>query len=199
MFEKNIYINRRKKLTTKMKSGVGLFLGNEESPMNYAGNTYKFRQDSSFLYFFGLDFPGLAGVIDFDSGEEYIFGNDVDIDDIIWMGPQVTISENASKVGVQKSAPFAKLNDFLKEALGKGRKIHFLPPYRGDNKIMLEDLLGIPFARLNEYVSVELIKAVVALRSVKEPCEIEEIKIACATGYEMHVTAMKELLQPAVA
>lgn len=197
MFEKNIYVNRRKRLKEKLKSGTGLFLGNNETPMNYAGNTYKFRQDSSFLYFFGLDFPGLAGVIDFDSGEEYIFGNDVDIDDIIWMGPQVTISENASKVGVEKSAPFSKLNDFLKEALGKGRKIHFLPPYRGDNKILLESLLGIAASRLNDYVSAELIKAVVALRSVKEPCEIEEIKIACATGYEMHVTAMK-MAQPGV-
>ena len=197
MFEKNIYINRRNKLKDKMKTGIGLFLGNEESPMNYTGNTYKFRQDSSFLYFFGLDFPGLAGVIDFDSGEECIFGNDVDIDDIIWMGPQVTIKENAAKVGVGKSAPFAKLNDFLKEALNRGRKIHYLPPYRGDNKIQLETLLGIPVVKLQEYVSVEMIQAVVEIRSVKEPCEIEEIKIACAVGYEMHVTAMK-MAQPGV-
>ncbi len=194
MFEKNIYVNRRNKLKDKLKSGLGLFLGNEESPMNYVGNTYKFRQDSSFLYFFGLDFPGLAGVIDFDSGDEYIFGDDANIDDIIWMGPQVSIKENAAKAGVEKSAPKSKLTELLRNALGKSRKIHYLPPYRGDNKIRLEALLGIPVAKLQDYVSVELIKAVVDLRSVKEPCEVEELKIACATGYEMHVTAMKMAL-----
>src|SRR5690554_6410110 len=100
MFKKEIYSSRRNKLKNKISSGVALFLGNMESPMNYLDNTYHYRQDSSFLYFFGLDFPGLAGVIDFDSGEELIFGNDVDIDAIIWMGPQVTIRENAAKVGV---------------------------------------------------------------------------------------------------
>jgi Xaa-Pro aminopeptidase len=197
MFEKNIYVNRRKKLTDKMQSGVGLFSGNDESPMNYAGNTYKYRQDSSFLYFFGLDFPGLSAIIDFDSGEEIIFGDDVDIDDIIWMGPQVTIKENAAKVGVGHTAPMNKLAEFLQNALNKGRKIHYLPPYRADNKIKLEALLGIPASKLQDYVSIELIKAVVDLRSVKEPCEIEELKIACATGYEMHVTAMK-MAQPGV-
>lgn len=197
MFEKNIYVNRRKRLTDKMQSGVGLFPGNDESPMNYAGNTYKYRQDSSFLYFFGLDFPGLTAIIDFDSGEEIIFGDDVDIDDIIWMGPQVPIKENAAKVGVNKTAPMNKLAELLQNALKKGRKIHYLPPYRADSKIQLEALLGIPTSKLQDYVSVELIKAVVDLRSVKEPCEIEELKIACATGYEMHVTAMK-MAQPGV-
>jgi len=104
MFKKEIYSSRRTKLKNKIDSGVALFLGNMESPMNYLDNTYHYRQDSSFLYFFGLDFPGLAGVIDFDSGEEFVFGNDVDIDDIIWMGPQVTIQENAAKAGVAKTA-----------------------------------------------------------------------------------------------
>lgn len=96
MFEKEIYINRRNRLKEKIGNGVAIFPGNPESPMNYAANTYHYRQDSSFLYFFGLDFPGLAGVIDFESGEDRIFGNDVDMDDIIWMGPQVTIQENAA-------------------------------------------------------------------------------------------------------
>lgn len=197
MFEKNIYVNRRKKLVSKVKSGVGLILGNEESPMNYAGNTYKFRQDSTFLYYFGLDFPGVAGVIDFDSGEEFIFGNDASIDDIIWMGPQVTVKENAEKVGVKNSLPMNKIASMLKDAMKKGRKIHYLPPYRAENKLRLEALLGIPTSKLQDYVSEELIKAVVDFRSVKEPCEIEELKIACATGYEMHVTAMK-MAQPGV-
>jgi len=191
MFEKEIYINRRNKLKGKVSDGIALFLGNLESPMNYPDNTYHFRQDSSFLYFFGLDFPGLAGVIDFDSGEDYIYGNDVGIDDIIWMGPQVTIRENAAKAGVNNTDSLVRMNDFISEAIKKGRKIHILPPYRGENKIWLEQLLGISAMRIGEYASVELIKAVVDLRSVKEPGEIEEIKKACAVGYEMHVTAMK--------
>jgi len=197
MFGKSIYINRRKKLKDKIQQGIGLFLGNEESPMNYLGNTYHFRQDSSFLYFFGLDFPGLAAAIDFDSGEEYIFGDDVDMDDIIWMGPQVSIQQNAEKAGVENSANSAKLGSFLSDAIGKGRKVHFLPPYRGENILRLQELLGISTASINDSVSTDLIKAVVAIRSVKEPCEMEEIKAACATGYEMHVTAMK-MAQPGV-
>lgn len=197
MFKKEVYVNRRNQLKSKISDGIALFLGNTESPMNYPANTFHFRQDSSFLYFFGLDFPGLAGVIDFDSGEDYIFGNDVDIDDIIWMGPQVTIQENAAKADVSKTAPLAKLNDFVSSAIRQGRKVHILPPYRGENKIWLEQLLGISASQVGEYASVDLIKAVVDLRSVKEPAEIEEIKKACATGYEMHVTAMK-LAKPGV-
>ena len=191
MFETEIYIHRRKKLKNKLYNGIALLLGNMDSPMNYPGNTFHFRQDSSFLYFFGLDFPGLAGVIDFDNGDEFIFGNDVDLDDIIWMGPQVTIQENAAKAGVAKTASLAKLNDYLSHVMKQGRKVHFLPPYRGENKIWLEKLLGISALRIGEFASVELIKAIVDLRSVKGPEEIEEIKKACATGYEMHVTAMK--------
>lgn len=195
MFEKNIYVNRRKRLIDKIQSGIGLFLGNEESGMNYADNTYKFRQDSSFLYFFGLDFPGLAAIIDFDSGEEFIFGDDVDIEDIIWMGPQVSIKENALKVGVNNSAPMSQLSEIVQNGLQKGRKVHYLPPYRGENKIKLEELLGIPTSKLQDYISIEMIKAIVDIRSIKEPCEIEELKIASATGYQMHVTAMK-MAQP---
>lgn len=197
MFEKDIYTNRRNKLKDKVSNGIALFLGNLESPMNYPANTFHYRQDSSFLYFFGLDFPGLVGVIDFDSGEDYIFGNDVDLDDIIWMGPQVTIQENAAKAGVVKTATLAKLNDYISGVIKQGRKVHFLPPYRGENKIWLEQLLGISALRIGEYASIELIKAIVDLRSVKGPEEIEEIKKACATGYEMHVAAMK-LAKPGV-
>lgn len=191
MFEKEIYIRRRNQLRKKMSGGIALFPGNVDSPMNYPANTYRFRQDSSFLYFFGLDFPGLAGVIDFDSGNDYIFGNDVDIDDIIWMGPQVPLSENAAEVGVTSTAPLAKLNDFIRNSADKGRKIHILPPYRAENMMWLEQLLEIPASRTRESASLELIKAVVDLRSVKEDVELSEIRKACATGYEMHVTAMR--------
>ena len=191
MFAKEIYLNRRKVLKNSSLKGIAVLLGNMDSPMNYLKNTYRFRQDSTFLYFFGLDFPGLAAVIDFDSGKEYIFGNDVDIEDIIWMGPQVSLKENAEKVGVENTESFDKLDVFISSAIKQGREIHFLPPYRGENKILLEKLLGISTLRVLEYSSLELIKAIVALRSVKEICEIEEIEKACATGYEMHVMAMK--------
>lgn len=197
MFEKSIYENRRKALLGKKLNGVALILGNVESPMNYLDNTYHFRQDSTFLYFFGLDFSGLAGVIDFDNGKEYLFGNDVDIEDIIWMGPQVPLKENAQKAGIANTAPLARLFDFIAGAIKQGRRIHFTPPYRGENKLFLEKLLGISALRIDDFASVELIKAIVDLRSVKEDVEIEEIEKACLTGYEMHVTAMK-MAQPGI-
>ena len=191
MFEKSIYVNRRTALKNKPLKGVALILGNVDSPMNYLDNTFHFRQDSSFLYFFGLDFPGLTGVIDFDNGNDYLFGDDVDIADIIWMGPQVSLKENAAKTGVENTAPFSKLFDFITGVIKQGRKVHFLPPYRGENKILLEKLLGISVLRIQDYMSIELVKAVINLRSVKEACEIDEITKACAAGYDMHVTAMK--------
>ena len=191
MFETSVYKNRRARLKEKVKSGLVLILGNGEAPANYTDNTYKFRQDSSFLYFFGLNQPGFAGVIDIDSGDEYIFGNDVDMDDIIWMGPQPSVKDMAARVGVSKTAPVARLADCLKTAISQGRRIHFLPPYRFRNMLLLEELLGIRPALVKNYASLELIKAVVDLRSVKEPCEIEEITKACNIGYEMHTAAMR--------
>ena len=191
MFETSVYKNRRARLKEKVKSGLVLILGNGEAPANYTDNTYKFRQDSSFLYFFGLNQPGFAGVIDIDSGDEYIFGNDVDMDDIIWMGPQPSVKDMAARAGVAKTAPFARLADCMKTAISQGRRIHFLPPYRFRNMLLLEELLGIRPALVKNYASLELIKAVVDLRSVKEPCEIEEITKACNIGYEMHTAAMR--------
>ena len=191
MFETSVYKNRRARLKEKVKCGLVLILGNGEAPANYTDNTYKFRQDSSFLYFFGLNQPGFAGVIDIDSGDEYIFGNDVDMDDIIWMGPQPSVKDMAARVGVSKTAPFARLADCMKTAISQGRRIHFLPPYRFRNMLLLEELLGIRPALVKNYASLELIKAVVDLRSVKEPCEIEEITKACNIGYEMHTAAMR--------
>ncbi|MDL2251829.1 aminopeptidase P family protein [Odoribacter sp. OttesenSCG-928-J03] len=191
MFEAGIYKKRRTKLKEKVDGGLILILGNNEASSNYPSNTYKFRQDSSFLYFFGLNLPGFAGVIDTESGEEYLFGNDFDIDDIIWMGPQPSVKELGAQVGIAQTEAFAKLSETLKEAISKGRKIHFLPPYRYYNMQLLEDLLGIHHSLLKNYASMELIHAVIALRSVKEACEIDEITKACNIGYEMHVAAMK--------
>ena len=159
--------------------------------MNYGGNTYKFRQDSNFLYFFGLDFPDLAAVIDIESGKDYIFGTDIDIDDIIWMGPQPSILERSKLVGVENTMPYSALSQFINDGLSKGRKIHYLPPYRAENKIMLEKLLCIPISELKTNSSVALIKAVVSLRSVKDSFEIAEIERATAIGYDVHMAAFK--------
>jgi Xaa-Pro aminopeptidase len=159
--------------------------------MNYPANTYHFRQDSDFLYFFGLDLQGFAGVMDFDSGKDYIFGSDVDIDDIIWMGPQPTVKDLAVKCGITHTAPMSKLEGTIKEATLKGRKTHFLPPYRGETKMTFGSLLKENPCMMKTLASVDLIKAVVSLRSIKEDVEIEEIEKAIDIAYEMHTTAMK--------
>ncbi len=191
MFSKEVYVNRRAKLISGIKSGIALFIGNSEVGMNYPSNTYRFRQDSNFLYFFGLDEPDLAAVIDAETGEEIIFGNDVSIDDIIWMGPQPAISDKAAKVGVKKVLPFENLEEYISKAASKGRKIHYLPPYRDNTKIILNKFIGVPFSDLKQGASEEFIKSVVALREIKEAVEIAEMDKAADIGYAMHFTAMK--------
>lgn len=198
MFEAQIYQQRRAALRQQVASGIILLLGNNEAPANYPDNTYKFRQDSSFLYFFGHAHPGYAGIIDVDANEEYFFGDDVTMDDIIWMGPQPSVQELAARVGVSKSLPFGHLKAVVQKAISQRRKVHFLPPYRFDNMLLLEELTGIRTSMLKPHASVELIKAVVNLRSKKEACEIAEIDKACNIGYEMHTTAMR-LCQPGVS
>lgn len=191
MFSKEVYIERRNRLRSKISSGIALFVGNFEMPMNYRSNTYRFRQDSNFLYFFGLDHPELVGVMDFDAGTDSIYGNDVDIEDIIWMGPQPMLKDQAAEVGVAATSPLSDLQGVVSAAIKAGRKIHFLPPYRHQNMMVLSDLLGISYSALPKYVSVELIKAVVSLRSIKDLHEIAEIDRACDVGYQMHVASMK--------
>jgi Xaa-Pro aminopeptidase len=191
MFKSEIYVERRKKLHGLLKSGLALFLGNVDSAMNYPANTYHFRQDSDFLYFFGLDLQGFAGVMDFDSGEDAIYGNDVDMEDIIWMGPQPTVKDLALKCGIVNTFQMSKLEETIREATSKGRKVHFLPPYRGETKMTLGSLLKENPCQMKTLASTELIKSVVSLRSIKAKEEIEEIEAAVATAYDMHVTAMK--------
>jgi Xaa-Pro aminopeptidase len=159
--------------------------------MNYAGNTYPFRQDSNFLYFFGLDHPDMAGIMDIENDKDYIFGNDVTMDDIIWMGSQPLIKDLAKEVGVKYTAPSSELGAFLQQAIKNDRNIHFLPPYRGEHTILLKQLLGLLTARVKDYVSEDLIKAVVFLRSIKDEGEIAEIEKALDVTYEMYISAMK--------
>ena len=197
MFDSLTYRKRREALRKKVNSGIILILGNNEAPANYPDNTYKYRQDSSFLYFFGHAHPGYAGILDIEAGEDYFFGDDVTMDDIIWMGPQPAVKNLAEQVGISKSFPYAKLKEMIGKAIAQRRKIHFLPPYRYDNMLILEELTGIRASMTKQHASVELIKAIVALRSVKEPCEIAEIDKACNIGYEMHTAAMR-LCKPGI-
>jgi len=191
VFESEIYVERRKKLKEKIGSGLLLFLGNEESPMNYPDNAYRFRQDSHFLYFFGLDSPGLAGLIDVDEDKDIIFGNDVSMEDIIWMGCQPLLKDRAAEVGVKVTFPFKKLGEVLNNALEKGRKVHYIPVYRQETAFKIENLLGIRSEKVNKYSSKALIKAAVDLRSKKIKQEIEQIEEALDITYEMHTTAMR--------
>ena len=197
LFCQQTYINRRETLRKRIGSGLILLMGNNDSPMNYPSNVYKFRQDSCFLYYFGQHREGLVGVIDADEGKEYLIGNDIDIEDIVWFGQVDSVADLAAQCGVAHSAPMGQLAQLVEKAKGQGRKIHFLPPYRHDIQIQLMDLLGIHPSQQRQQASVELIKAVVDQRAVKTEEEIAEIEKACAIGYEMHTTAMR-LCQPGV-
>ncbi len=197
MFLKEIYTQRRDALMSKIKGGLLILPGNTESSMNYPSNTYHFRQDSSFSYFTGLEIPNLALIIDLDSKVSTLYGDDFEIDDIIWMGPQPSIVDLASTCGIKSTAAYGDFEKVIKEAALAGKTIHYLPPYRGETKIQLNAILGIPFDLLKEKASMEFIKAVVSLREVKHPYEIEQIEKACHTGYKMHTSAMK-LCNPGV-
>lgn len=191
MFEASIYKQRRKRLKEQIGSGLALFLGNEESPMNYPSNPYHFRQDSSFLYFFGLDHPGLAGLVDVEEDKDITFGDDVTIEDIIWMGDQPLLRDRAVKAGVEETLPSNMLEGTLRKAIQTGRKVHFLPPYRPESVTKLSQLLGIHNTLVKDYVSQTLIKAVVAQRSIKIREEIAEMEKALDVSYEMYTSAMK--------
>jgi Xaa-Pro aminopeptidase len=191
MFAADTYIERRGRLKEQIQSGLILFLGNEESPMNYPDNLYPFRQDSSFLYFFGLDRPSLAAIIDVDSDKEVIFGDDLTFDDIIWTGPQPVLSERCEEAGVRETAGLDKLQSTLEQAVQQGRDIHFLPQYRAQNTLKIAELLDIPPSGVQEHVSETLIRAVVAQRSIKSEQEISEIEKALDISYEMQTVAMK--------
>ena len=198
MFSKETYINRRAELKKLVGNGIVILFGNNESPCNYPANAYyPFRQDSSFLYYFGQKRDGLVGVIDIDNDCEMLIGNDIDIEDIVWYGSVDCVVDLAAQVGVSKSAPMKELKAICDKASGLGRKIHFLPPYRFDTKIQIFDLLGIHPDRQKAAASMELIKAVVKMRSTKTTEEIEELERAAEIGYKMHTTAMK-LTRPGV-
>ena len=191
MFETHTYIERRNRLKKDLQAGILLFLGNDLSPMNYPENTYPFRQDSSFLYFWGIDLPGLAAIVDIDANREILFGRDPTLHDMVWTGPQPSLNHHCLKSGLKESAAPDQLQSELKQALHQSRKIHFLPQYRPENLIKIQTLLGIVPAFVNNFVSKSLIKAVVAQRSIKSRGEVEQIETALELTSEMHALAMK--------
>lgn len=192
MFSKETYVSRRAELKKLVKSGIIVLFGNNNAPANFPNNGYHpFRQDSSFLYYFGQNRDGLVGVIDVDNNKETLIGDDISIDDIVWYGAVDSVHDMAGQVGVPNSAPMIELAKICKEAKRDKRTIHFLPPYRADIKIMISDLLGIHPDKQKDQASMTLIQAVVKMRSTKTEEEIEELERAALIGYKMHTTAMK--------
>ena len=196
MFSKETYIRRRAELKKLVGEGVIIFIGNNEAPYNYPANTYApMRQDSSFLYYFGQHRDGLVGVIDIDNDEEWLFGDDIDVEDIVWMGFTPSVADLAAEVGITKTAPMARLVEVCRRVTATNATVHFLPPYRFDTKIQIMDLLGIHPSQQKEKASLKLIKAVVKMRATKEPQEIEAIEKACDVGFAMHTMAQM-LIKP---
>lgn len=198
MFDKEIYTGRRAELKKLVGNGLIVLFGNNDAPNNYPNNVYyPFRQDSSFLYYFGPSREGLVGVIDVDNDREYLLGDDIDIEDIVWYGSVESVADMAARSGVANAAPMSELKKLMDKARAEGRAVHFLPPYRHDTKIQIMDLTGIHPSQQREAASLPLIKAVVKMRSRKSPLEIAQIEEACGIGYKMHTTAMR-LTRPGV-
>ncbi|MCK5913572.1 MAG: aminopeptidase P family protein, partial [Desulfuromusa sp.] len=190
MFTKEIYQQRRQKLVEQVNNGLILLLGNVDTPFNSADNCYRFRQDSSFLYFGGLDHPGLVMLLDADSGDEILFGQQQSLDDVIWSGSQPSLQSQAEQVGISTAASIDTLEDELSSAITTGRAIHYLPSCRTENRIALGNLLNKRITDLNKETSPALIEAVIALRSIKGEEEIAELDAAADLGYQLHTTAM---------
>ncbi len=197
LFSKSTYVERRNELKKLVGSGLIVLFGNNDSPANYPSNTYKFRQDSSFLYYFGLHRNGLVGVIDVDNDREYLVGDEIDIEDIVWYGSVTSVAEMAEMTGVARTAAMRELPAIVESAKAQGEEVHFLPPYRFDNQIQIMDLLGIHPSQQKAAASLKLIAAVVKMRTTKTEEEITELERAAEIGYEMHTTAMR-LCRPGI-
>jgi len=191
MFPRETYVARRDDLMSRFDGGLLLFLGNNDSPMNYADNPYHFRQDSTFLYYFGLDQADLAAIVDVDAGTATVFGDELSIDYIVWMGDLPTLASRAERVGATDILPRAELAEILGRAVSAGRAVHFLPPYRADTKIQIMDLLEIAPNEAATEASSQLIQAVVAQRNYKSEEEVAEIERAVATSVSMHEAAIR--------
>lgn len=191
LFDKLVYSKRRQKLSAQVGKGIILLMGNEDSSMNYADNTYPFRQDSTFIYYGGIDIPGLAIVLDTETGEETLFGREAGIDDIIWTGALPSLQDLAAAVNIAKTRPYGELAAVIKSAAASGRRVHILPPYRPENKIRLSEWLEKPVSHLQEFASLELIKAVISQREIKDEHEVAELEKAVSISADMHMAAIQ--------
>lgn len=190
MFDPSVYRDRRRALSRAMPGALILLLGNDEAPIDFRANAYPFRQDGCFRYFFGLDRPGLAGLIDTDSDEDWLFGDDPGIDGAIWFGPQPSLAEQAQLVDVADTAPSAILASRLERAAALGRPIAYTPPYRAETRLRLANLLGIAVGEVAARASATLVDAIVPLREIKQADEIAEMESALAVTAHMHHAAM---------
>lgn len=190
-FPLSTYKRRRDRLKRDVGGGLLLFLGNGEVGINYTDNTYPFRQDSTFLYFFGISQPGLAAIIDIDEDREIVFGNELTIDDIVWTGAVPTVGEMSRDVGIQETMPMRLLSNYLNHSRSKGQVIHFLPPYRADHRIWLWELLQVEPAAQDKNASIPFITAVVVQRNHKDSEELACIEQAVDLSTEMHLAAYR--------
>ena len=191
MFSPRTYRDRREVLKARLATGLILLFGNEESPMNYTDNTYPFRQDSTFLYYFGIQRPGLIAFIDVDNDREILFGREYTVEDWVWMGPQPTLTALAEKCGVDRVHSIDQISPMFERAKKSGQIIHFLPLYRPENKIKLQVLTGIAPEEVAAKCSIDLVRAVIQQREFKTAEEIEQISQAVDVTVDMHVAAMR--------
>ena len=188
LFDASIYANRRKELMQAMGRGILLFPGAIEQPFNYKANTYPFRQDSTFLYYFGISQPGMAGIIDADAGISILYGHDLDIEDVVWMGPQPSLAEWAQMIGAERNAEISKLSEAL-----KGKEVQYLPPYHADRILYLSKLLDKSIDDIQNKHSMPLVHSVIAQRSIKAAEEISQMEEALAITAVMHAQLRKSV------
>ena len=191
MLGREIYVQRREVLKKKLGKGVVILPGNNESPRNYKDNCYSFDQDSTFLYYFGMDISSLVGVIDIDNDKEYIFGTDFTLDDIVWMGEQKLLKSYAEEAGVENFIEMSEFEKFAAQLKADKREVLLIPQYRADNVMKLSKALGLDPFKYDEHTSLDLIKAIIEQRNVKSQVEIDELEKAVNITKEMHLTAMK--------
>ncbi|MEL6132564.1 MAG: aminopeptidase P family protein, partial [Bacteroidota bacterium] len=191
-FTAETYQQRRRALIQNMDSGLVFLLGNDNVGMSYRDNHYPyFRQDSTFLYYIGIDLPELSAIIDIDSGQTTVYGNDVTVDSMVWTGPQPSLDTLIRERGIQAHASPDKLSETLAKAKSQGRNIHFLPPYRGDHDLAYMRLLGLDQESVAQAASRSLIQAIVKQRSYKTEVELGELAKAVQLTNRMHLTAMR--------
>jgi Xaa-Pro aminopeptidase len=188
LFDASIYVNRRKALMHAMGNGVLFFPGSVDQPINYKANTYPFRQDSTFLYYFGFAQSGLAGIIDADTGKSILVGNDAEVEDVIWIGPQTSMDDRIKLIGADE---YLKTDDLPKWFSGK--TVQYLPPHHTDRLFYLSYILGKTTMEISEGHSMKLVHAVIQQRGHKAAEEIEQMEEALSITAAIHTQVRKSI------